>query len=292
LLTNSSRKRKRGPKEAHAGSIYAFAQQAYWGFRFLAEKRKSWWKQVLEAEAVATIQEIGRSCSQDRAIARAGYGAAGLMTWLTKRSVALQVLAAKSHRRYPDSERPSSKDRKMISLAIAVGGGMWGVKYSTALRKLAEAGLGLEHLAREVHGFDRFKENMRRQSLVFAEPLGNYFFCSPRGERRQIQKLPCKVPPDCRVGFIIHGYGPNGPQSTYSSTLPPELLASLLSQEKERPTSQRAAIGSPQKISVAPNSVKCRCGAEISAQTQKLAVKALAEHKRIVHSARRLRRDN
>lgn len=286
LLTNSHQKKKRGPKEVHAGNIYGFAHQAYWGFRFLSRKKKSLWRKVLLAKTLREIQEVGKICSQPRIMTGAGYGAAGLMTWLNDRKVAVQVLKAKNHRRYADSKRPSSEHRRMMSLGIAVAAGVWGIRYSTALRKLAEAGRGLDYMSKEVHRYDQLKENLRRESFVSAEPLGNYFYRSPDGKRRQIRDLPCKVPDNCRTGFIIHGFDSNGPQSTYSPTLPSELLASLLSQEEERPASQGTAVGPPPQISVAANTVRCLCGAEICAQTRKLALEALAEHKRIVYGTR------
>ena len=292
MLTNSRQKKKRGPKEAHAGNIYGFAHQAYWGFRFLAERKQKFWQQILDARTVRAIREVGQACSQSGAMSKAGYGAAGLMAWLSNRKVAVQVLLAKDHRRYADSIRPSSEHRRMMSLGIAVAAGVWGITYSTALRKLAEAGLGLDYMGQDVDRFDQLKENLRRGSFVSAEPLGNYFYRSPDGKRRQIRDLPCKVPDNCLTGFIIHGYDSNGPQSTYSPTLPSELLASLLSQEEECPASQETAVGPPPQNSVAPNTVRCPCGAEICAQTRKLALKALAEHKRIVHVTSRSRRAN
>jgi hypothetical protein len=131
----------------------------------------------------------------------------------------------------------------MICLAVAAAAGVWGITYSTALRKLAQAGRGLEFMASEVHRFDRLKENMRQKAIIFAEPLANYFFCSADGKWRQLRKLPCKVPLNCRVGFIIHGYGFDGPQSTYSPTLPREILDSLLVEQKaKRPTKKKTTM--------------------------------------------------
>jgi len=284
LLTNSL---KPGPKEAHAGNIYGFAHQAYWGFRFLAERRKTFWKQILKAKTARSIQEVGRACSQSGAMTKAGYGAAGLMTWLTERRVAVQVLKAKQHRHYPDSERPSSEDRRMIFLGIAVAAGIWGIEYSTALRKLAEAGLGLEYLAQRVHAFDNLKVNMRQRSLVFAEPVENYFYRLPNGKWQLIRELPCDVPVDFQGGFIMYGYTASGPQSTFSPTLPLELVDSGSQLQKGPQLAETMASSPPSGKRCAPNSVKCRCGAKISAQTRKLAIQALAEHKRIVHGTRR-----
>jgi hypothetical protein len=232
LLTNSSK--KRGPKEAHAGTVYGFAHQAYWGFRFLATNKKPLWQQVLSATTREQIQEIGKVCSVAGAMARAGYGAAGMMEGLKNEKVAMQAIAAKNHRRYPRSERPSSQDRRMIFLAIAVAAGVWDIDYKTALRKLTQAKLGIRHLTKEVHRIDHLKENMRVRSIVWAEPVGNYFLPlpSPNGEWELMQELPCKVPSDWRGGFIIHGVGPSGPQSTFSRTLPLELREAL--EESER----------------------------------------------------------
>ncbi|MGB6877151.1 MAG: hypothetical protein WBD87_14085 [Candidatus Acidiferrales bacterium] len=103
------------------------------------------------AKTVEQIQKVGEECSRSHVMAGAGYGAAGLMTWLTNRNVAVQVLAAKKHRRYLRSERPSSQDRRMFFLGVAVGAGVWEINFGTALRKLAEAGLGQKHMADDVH---------------------------------------------------------------------------------------------------------------------------------------------
>jgi hypothetical protein len=234
LLTNSSVKKKSGPKETHAGNIYAFAHQAYWGFRFLAEKRGILWQKVLAATTLAQITRIGRACARPGVMAGAGYGAIGQMERLRKKEVANQVLAAKKHRRYPNSNRPSSQDRRMIFLGIAVAAGVWEIDYKTALRKLTEAKVGIRHLTKEVHRIDHLKENMRARSIVWAEPVENYFcpLPSPNGEWELMQELPCKVSSDWQGGFIIHGVGPSGPQSTFSRTLPLELREVL--EESER----------------------------------------------------------
>jgi hypothetical protein len=239
LLTNSSNKKKPGPKEVDAGGVFTFAHQAYWGFRFLAEKRKTFWKQILDAGTVRSIQEVGQACLQKGAMSHAGYGAKGLMTWLTKRTVALQVLKAKQHRRYPNSNRPSSADRRMIFLSIAVAAGVWEIEYSTALRKLARANLGIERMAREVHSFDRLQENMVRDAVVMAEPVENYFFQSPEGEWRQVQELPCEIPPDFQGGFIVFGHDSKGkPEATFSRTLPSELADPVGEPETDKPLTE------------------------------------------------------
>ena len=222
-------------------------------------------------------------------MSKAGYGAKGLMTWLASRRVAIQALKAKQHRRYPGSDRPSSRDRRMIFLGIAVAAGVWKIEYSTALRKLAEAGLGPEHLAEEVHRTDRLQEMMNPH--VWAEPVGNYFIPLSHGKWEQVKELPCKVPKDWGEGYILYGYGPSVFQSTFSRTLPSELV--------ERPLSDIEGTVSGVGVSSLPhantsnlNSVRCRCGADICAQTRTLALKALAEHKRIAHNPHRSRRAN
>jgi len=222
LLTNS-KARKPGPKEAHAGDIYAFAHQAYWGFRFLSMERKPLWQKILLANKVRQIQQVGEECFRPLVMAGAGYGAAGLMTWLTNPNVATQVLAAKKHRRYPRSERPSSQDRRMFFLAVAVGAGVWEISLSTALRKLAEGGFGQKHMADDVHRYDRIEEAMRLNVYLWAEPIGNYFLPMPDGTVRSIKNLPCNIPKDFQGGYIIHGIGPTGGVSTFSRILPLEL---------------------------------------------------------------------
>jgi hypothetical protein len=202
------------------------AHQAYWGFRFLAENKETLWQELLSATLTTQIQEVGRTCSLAGAMDEVGCGAVGLMTELEKENVALQVLAGKNHRRYPGSDRPSSLDRRMIFLGVAVAAGIWEIEFSTALRKLAQAGLGPHYMSDEVHDVDRLREYMRRNSIVFAEPVENYFYRAVDGEWQLVRGLPCKVPTNFRGGFIIHGYGQNGSQSTFSRTLPEELRES------------------------------------------------------------------
>jgi hypothetical protein len=112
----------------------------------------------------------------------------------------------------------------MISLGIAVAAGVWEIDYETALRKLAEAKLGIRHLTKEVHRIDHLKENMRARSIVWAEPVGNYFFHSGHGEWMPIQDLPCPVPTNWQGGYFIYGYGPSGFLAKFSRTLPTELV--------------------------------------------------------------------
>ena len=223
LLTNSRSAKKPGPREIDSGSLYTFAHQAYWGFRFLAEKRTILWKRVLAARTVAQITEVGKICSRPPIMTGAGYGAAGLMTWLEERRVATQVLAAKKHRRYPSSSRPSSEDRRMMFLGISVAAGVFGIEFSTALRKLAQATLGPHHMVREVHLSDHLRENMKRNAFVWAEPVENFFFAPSDGKWDQMRDLPCEVPANFRGGFIIYGFGPSGETATFSRTLPLEL---------------------------------------------------------------------
>ena len=183
----------------------------------------------------------------------AGYGAAGQMERLREKIVAKEVLAAKKHRRYPKSNRPSSEDRRMIFLAIAVAAAVWEIDYETALRKLAQAKMGIRHMAREVHRTDRLLENMRARSIVWAEPVGNYFFPSPNGKWELARELPCKVPADWQGGFIMHGVGPSGPQSTFSRTLPLELGEALEKSERhsqieKQPARKTKQSQRPQKL--------------------------------------------
>lgn len=243
LLTNSPQKKRPGPKGVHAGNLYSFAHQAYWGFRFLAEKRGILWRKVLAATTIAQVTRVGRACWRPAVLARAGYGAAGQMERLREKPVAMQVLAAKSHRRYPRSNRPSSEDRRMIFLGIALAAAVWEIDFETALRKLAEAKRGIRHMVKEVHRYDRFMENVRVRSIVWAEPAGNYFFPepSPDGKWELMQELPCKVPDDWQGGFIIHGIGPSGPQSTFSRTLPLELQEWLEKSERQANEAKRPA---------------------------------------------------
>jgi hypothetical protein len=114
----------------------------------------------------------------------------------------------------------------------------------------------------------------------------------PDGKWEIMGELPCHVPANFRGGYIIHGYTAKGPQSTFSPTLPLELVDAGPQLQKGSPLAETMASGPPPGKSYAPNSVRCRCGAEISAQTRKLALKALAEHKRAVHGTRHSRRAN
>jgi hypothetical protein len=284
LLTNWPSKRKPGPEEVHAGNLCSFAHQAYWGFRFLAEKRGILWQKVLAATTVAQVTRVGRACWRPGVLAQAGYGAAGQMERLREKGVAIQVVAAKKHRRYPKSNRPSSQDRKMIFLAIAVSAGVWEIEFSTALRKLAQAGLGIRYMTKEVHRMDRLEQIIRAQAIVWAEPIGNYFWFTSDGKWTALRDLPCEVPNDWRGGFIINGVGPSGSQSTFSRTLPLG-LAEFASPPEPTPTEAKKA-DLPTRIPLAPNHVMCRCGAIICARNRKLALKALEEHERQVHAAK------
>jgi hypothetical protein len=282
LLTNLDSPRKRGPKETPSGNLYSFAHQAYWGFKFLAEKKVSLWQQVLKATTPAQIQKVGRICSAPGAMPKAGYGAIGMMEYLRKKNVALQVLAAKQHRRYPSSDRPTSKDGRMVFLAIAVAAGIWELEFSTALRKLDQAGLGQRYMSREVHAGERLEEIAKAHSMVFAEPVGNYFYYR-NGEYEQIRDLPCKIPKNWQGGFIIYGYRTNKLESAFSRTLPVELAESLAQSLKKPRLAARITNTLPLGKDIKSNCVTCRCGASICAQTRKLALQALAEHRRVVH---------
>jgi hypothetical protein len=130
----------------------------------------------------------------------------------------------------------------MIFLAIAVAAGVWEIDYKTALRKLTEAKLGIRHLTKEVHRIDHSMENMRARSIVWAEPVENYSFpLSSPNEWELMQELPCKVPSDWQGGFIIHGVGQSGSQSTFSRTLPLELREVLEESERYQHDAKRPA---------------------------------------------------
>ncbi|MGB7186224.1 MAG: hypothetical protein WBD21_06490, partial [Candidatus Acidiferrales bacterium] len=103
------------------------------------------------------------------------------------------------------------------------GAGVWEINLSTALRKLAEAGLGQKHMADDVHRYDRIEETLRLNARVWAEPVGNYFLPMPDGTVRSIKNLPCDIPENFQGGYIIHGFGPTGLVSAFSRTLPLEL---------------------------------------------------------------------
>lgn len=223
MLTNSGSSNKPGPKEIDAGSVYTFAHQAYWGFRFLAENRQTLWAQILTAATPSQVRDVGRTCSRPEVMSGAGYGAAGMMTWLENEKVAVQVLSAKEHRRYPSSERPTSQDRRMIFLGIAVAAGIFGLSFNTALRKLAEKKLGIKQVLYEVHRIDRLNEEVKSNAFVWAEPVGNYFWCEPDGKWTLLRELPCAVPKDWQGGYILYGYGPSGFEATFTRTLPIEL---------------------------------------------------------------------
>ncbi len=224
MLTNSSRE-KPGPKEVSAGIIFTFAHQAYFGFQFLSRNREPLWIKLLLAKQIREIQELGKECVKPNIMAGAGYGAKGLMTWLTKQNVAIQILAAKNHRRYPRSRRPSSRDRRMLFLAIAVAAGVFDRKFSTTLRKLAEAGYGERYLSQRVHNWDRIEQQLKERGVVWAEPILNYCDPMPVGGWQLKEDLPCSVPKDCyHGGYIIHGFLADGRvASRFSRTLPTEL---------------------------------------------------------------------
>ena len=173
-------------------------------------------------------------CSQPGVVVGAGYGAAGAMTYLDEEKVALQVLSAKHHRRYPKSNRRTSEDHRMIFLGIAVATGVFDLSLKTALRKLTERKLGIEHTAVEVHRHDRFVEHLRSNAFIWAEPVGNYFWLTAHGEWAPLETLPCEVPKDWQGGYIIYGYGPSGFQATFSRTLPLDLAQSE-SKDPEKP---------------------------------------------------------
>jgi len=159
----------------------------------------------------------------------AGYGAIGMMTWLARDYVAREVLNAKKHGQYPKSKRPSSEDRRLIFLGVATAAGIFELAISTSLRKLAEASLGLERISERVHQFDRYTEMLRKNSFIWAEPVGNYFWRAAHGEWILLDELPCEVPTDWQGGYFIYGYTDAGPQVSFVRSLPiGELSARLL----------------------------------------------------------------
>ena len=215
---------KTGPEEVRPGSLYAFSHQAYWGFRYLREHKESLWHAIKTATIVSEIQEIGVHCAGPNAMPGAGYGAIGAMTWLARDYVAREILAAKNHVQYPNSQRPTSEDRRMIFLGVATAAGVFELSIGTALRKLAEAKLGLEKISEHVHRFDKSTEMVISNAFVWAEPVSNYFWRSrPNGEWMLLHDLPCEIPKDWQGGFIVYGYGPSGFEVKFSRTLPVEL---------------------------------------------------------------------
>ena len=111
----------------------------------------------------------------------------------------------------------------MIFLAVAVAAGIWEIESGAnrADESLPKLGSTANTWRGDVHRFDRLREHVKRDSIVFAEPVENYFYQSANGQWLQARDLPCRVPKNFRGGFIIHGYGPNGPQATFSQrTLP------------------------------------------------------------------------
>jgi len=168
-----------------------------------------------------------------------------MMTWLANRKVAAQVLKAKQHRRYPGSNRPSSTDRKMIFLGIAVAAGIWEIEFSTALRKLAQNKIGIENLIQDVHRFDCLEKDMARDAVVFAESIDSYFLRLPNGEWHKLRNLPCEIPKDFHGGFIVYGYDSNGKEiAAFSRTLPRELADTLTEPKTGVRASQEKIPGS------------------------------------------------
>jgi hypothetical protein len=274
---------KTGPEEVRAGSLYAFSHQAYWGFRYLREHKESLWLSVKTATIVSEIQEIGVQCAGPNAMPGAGYGAIGAMTWLARDYVAREILAAKNHAQYPSSERPTSEDRRMIFLGVATAAGIFELSIGTALRKLAEAKLGLEKISEHVHRFDQFREMVISSAFVWAVPVSNFFWRRPNGEWILLHNLPCEVPKNWQGGFIVYGETDSGTQATFSRTLPIGLES--IPERGALPTTEQsevANLGSP-TVTQAPNHIVCECGTTIAASDGENALKVLAEHKRLVH---------
>jgi hypothetical protein len=276
---------KTGPEGVSPGSLYAFAHQAYWGFRYLREHQEPLWLVIKAATSVSEIQKIGEKCSAPNAMPGSGYGAIGAMTWLARDYVAQEVLNAKKHRDYPKSDRPSSEDRRMFFLGIAISAGIFELKLGTALRKLAEADLGSEKLSVDVHRYDLFREKVRTESLIWAESVAHYFWLNANGEWMQLDDLPCEVPKDWHGGYFLYGITDTGLKVVFVRKLPIEL--------EERAPKPRVAVRtkirrakSSTPAALPPNHVICKCGATIAAKTREQALKALVEHQKIVHKTR------
>lgn len=111
----------------------------------------------------------------------------------------------------------------MIFLGIATAAGIFELSIGTALRKLADAKLGLEKISEHVHRVDQFREMVVSHSFVWAESVSNYFWFTPDGKWKPLHDLPCEVPDDWQGGYILYGYGPSGFDVSFSRTLPVEL---------------------------------------------------------------------
>ena len=107
--------------------------------------------------------------------------------------------------------------------SVATAAGIFELSIGTALRKLAEAKLGLEKISEHVHRFDQSREMVISNAFVWAEPVSNYFCCEPDGGCTLLEPLPCEVPDDWQGGYILYGYGPSGFEVSFSRTLPAEL---------------------------------------------------------------------
>jgi hypothetical protein len=275
---------KTGPEGVSPGSLYAFAQQAYWGFRYLREHKQPLWLAVKTATTVSEIQQIGKNCAARNAMSGAGYGAIGAMTWLGRDYVAQEILNAKKHTEHPKSNRPSSEDRRMIFLGIATAAGIFELQVSTALRKLGSARLGWKRLSMDVHNWDKFKEKMRAESFTLAESVANYFWPQPNGKWIQLRDLPCEVPEDWYGGYFVYGITDAGEQVTFARGLPIELKSAAKPSVPVRVKHHRTNLPTP--VTLPPNQVVCECGATIAAQTREQALQGLAEHKKIVHKTK------
>jgi hypothetical protein len=168
----------------------------------------------------------------------------------------------------------------MVFLGVATAAGIFELSISTALRKLAEAGQGLEKISEHVHRFDRFEERVRADSFIWSESIANYFWPLPNGEWRLLRDLPCKVPTDWQGGYIVYGYTDTGLQAAFVRALPIELESAPEPQGTAHV--QNFDTDLP-PVAEASNHVTCECGATIAAKTRRQALRALAEHKRILH---------
>lgn len=215
----------------------------------------------------------------------ASYGAAGLMTWLSNEDVARQILRAKQHRRYPKPNLTLSEERRIIFLGIAVAAGIWEVEFSTALRKLAVAGLGQERLAEELRSGQEFESKLKEMNAVWAEPVGNFFFpvASEKNGYLQTKELPCEIPIDWHGGYILYGFINSKFEARFGRILPIELRdPSLSSSPPETEGQVPAAPDTP--LVMNSNTVTCFCGASIFAPSRGAALDALSRHKLLEHS--------
>ena len=124
-------------------------------------------------------------------------------------------------------------------------------------------------------------------SIVWAEPVGNYFCPLGDGQPLPLRDLPCELPPNWRGGgYFIYVQEAAGSRATFSYTLPTELNDGLDSQRKLQ-VEPVVALGAQPSKNLPENCVVCECGATISASDRESALRVLAEHKRVEHGVNR-----